>query len=73
MSTKPGEDHGQSSQFLRVIIGRDGRVSFGQFTEEMLEVALALSPNDPRLRARTSKKVRTSPSRKRGTNEKDSG
>jgi len=39
---------------LQIVIRADGRVSFGHFTDEMLEVALRLAPHDPRLRARAA-------------------
>ena len=66
MIPAPPDKEQPQPPILRIIIGSDGRVGFNQLTGEMLEVALALSPDDARLRARAAKQ-HPPRARKRGT------
>ena len=56
MTAKRSRSRGKPGETLQVVIRSDGQVAFRQLTQEMLEIALALAPEDPRLQARASGK-----------------
>jgi len=41
---------------LQIVIRGDGRVAFGTFTGDMLDIALALAPQDERLKERARRR-----------------